>query len=244
VITTDRLVDTEEVDAVKVADEEPAGTATEAGTLTVVLLEEIPTDAPPDGAGPESVTVQVLLLPPATVAGAQLGILNTRDVELMLIDVVTVAPPELALTVAVMVGALVEAVTVKFADTAPAATVTLAGLVRKSDEPLRVTTAPPAGAAEASVTTHAVEAPGTIVVGLQLRDETGGPDDPPPVPPAAASASELPVAFTPKVWLKLVAIAVVPDVRLKVTEATTPFAMMFEFIPLTTHVYSPEFVVH
>ena len=59
--------------AVKDPEELPAPTMRVAGTLTVALLLESPTLAPPPGAAPDSVTVHVLLAPPPTVAGAQLS---------------------------------------------------------------------------------------------------------------------------------------------------------------------------
>jgi hypothetical protein len=62
---------TAEVVAVKDPEEVPAPTVRVAGTLMAALLLERATLAPP-GAAPESVTVQVLLAPPTTVAGVQL----------------------------------------------------------------------------------------------------------------------------------------------------------------------------
>ena len=69
VITTDRVTDTAEVDAVNVVDSDPAGTVTDAGTVTTILLSDRLMTAPPNGAAPDSVTVQVLESPPITVAG-------------------------------------------------------------------------------------------------------------------------------------------------------------------------------
>ena len=59
--------------AVKDPEELPAPIMRVAGTVTVALLLESPTFAPPPGAAPDSVTVHVLLAPPTTVAGAQLS---------------------------------------------------------------------------------------------------------------------------------------------------------------------------
>jgi hypothetical protein len=98
---------------------------------------------------------------------------------------------------------------------------------------------PPVGAAADSVTVQVVEAPVEIVEGLQLSEETDGPDPPPPpppVPPALARVSELPVASTPTVWLRLVVVVVNPVERLSVTEATTPLVMIFLFVPLRRQV--------
>jgi hypothetical protein len=58
--------------AVKDPEEAPAPTMRVAGTLTAALLLESATLAPPDGAAAERVTVQVLLAPPTTDAGAQI----------------------------------------------------------------------------------------------------------------------------------------------------------------------------
>jgi hypothetical protein len=69
VITTDCVDVTTEVEAVNGAEEEPAGIVTEAGKVTTILLSERVTTAPPEGAAPESATVQVLELPPVTTAG-------------------------------------------------------------------------------------------------------------------------------------------------------------------------------
>ena len=69
VIATDRVTETAVVDAINVVDEDPAGTVTDAGRVTTILLSVRLMTAPPKGAAPESVTVQVLESPPITVAG-------------------------------------------------------------------------------------------------------------------------------------------------------------------------------
>jgi hypothetical protein len=60
---------TDVVVTVKFALDEPPGTVTLAGTLVAVELSLNETTAPPDGAGPVSVTVPVDELPPVTLAG-------------------------------------------------------------------------------------------------------------------------------------------------------------------------------
>jgi hypothetical protein len=50
-------------------DDDPAGTVTDAGMVTTILLSDRLMTAPPKGATPESVTVQVLESPPITLAG-------------------------------------------------------------------------------------------------------------------------------------------------------------------------------
>ena len=69
-IVTDLLRDTVCVLIVNVAVVAPLGTVTFAGTLaTEVLLLDKDTTAPPEGAGPVSVTVPVEGLPPRTLDG-------------------------------------------------------------------------------------------------------------------------------------------------------------------------------
>ena len=52
------------------AERAPAAIVTDAGTVAAVELSERATTAPPEGAAPESVTVQVLDAPPVTEPGA------------------------------------------------------------------------------------------------------------------------------------------------------------------------------
>jgi hypothetical protein len=54
---------------VKVVETDPAETVTDTGIVTISLLVESPTTAPPKGAGLDSATVQTLELPPVTVKG-------------------------------------------------------------------------------------------------------------------------------------------------------------------------------
>jgi hypothetical protein len=61
---------TADVVAVNVVDEDPAGIVAEAGTVAAGELSDKLTTAPPDGAAPESVSVQVLDAPPVTDPGA------------------------------------------------------------------------------------------------------------------------------------------------------------------------------
>jgi hypothetical protein len=56
--------------AINVANVLPAAIVTDAGTAAAVELSERATTAPPEGAAPESVTVQVLETPPVTEPGA------------------------------------------------------------------------------------------------------------------------------------------------------------------------------
>jgi hypothetical protein len=63
------LAVTAEVDAVNVVEDEPPAMLTFAGTVTAVLFRDTAKVIPPVGAGLDSVTVQLLEDPPATVAG-------------------------------------------------------------------------------------------------------------------------------------------------------------------------------
>jgi hypothetical protein len=65
--------------AVKAAVVAEGETATDAGVVRRVLLPDNATERPPDGAGALSVTVQVLLAPDISDAGAQ-----TREVTVTL----------------------------------------------------------------------------------------------------------------------------------------------------------------
>ena len=70
VIVDDVVADTALVDTVKFTVVAPAGTVTLAATVAaVVLLEDSVTTVPPAGAGPFSVIVPVLDVPPFTDVG-------------------------------------------------------------------------------------------------------------------------------------------------------------------------------
>ena len=125
-----------------------------AGTLTAGLLLESDTVAPPAGAGEASVTVPIALVPPTSVEG--------------LIDTpFTATCPLTAGVTLIGLAALVEPVAVicaftgcvtpevcteKFADVAPAGTVTVAGTLIAGLLLVSAIVAPPAGAGAARVT--------------------------------------------------------------------------------------------
>ena len=95
--------------AVKVAEVEPAETATDAGTLRRVLLEERPTLDPPAGAAVDRVTVQVLLPPEPSVAGLHPTEEIVRGAVKLIIAVAALAP-RLAVIVLVAPEVIVPAV--------------------------------------------------------------------------------------------------------------------------------------
>jgi hypothetical protein len=156
---------------VKVADLAAAGTVTETGTVNVALEFARVTLAPPVGAAWVSVTVQVLDELAPMLEGLQASDdtstgatrLTTALAELLLYVAVTVALV-LLLTVAV--------VTVKVADVAAAPTLTEAGTVNVALEFVRVTLAPPVGAAWVRVTVQVLEELGPRLLGLQDNADT------------------------------------------------------------------------
>jgi hypothetical protein len=149
----------------------PAGTTTLAGTAaTATLLLDRGTVRPPLGAGQDSVTVPVDVVPPVTLGG------RLSDLTVPGSATVTCAN-RVDVPVAVMVTVVNVAkfgYTVKFAAVLPAekirkrGTGTTAGLLLDI-----VTIAPPAGAGALSVTVPVKDPPPNLtVVGFRLRDVT------------------------------------------------------------------------
>ena len=77
VTVADRLVNTVPATALNEALADPAGTATEAGTASRLLLLESATEEPPAGAAWLRLTVQVETARERSVVGPQLNELNT-----------------------------------------------------------------------------------------------------------------------------------------------------------------------
>jgi len=171
---------------VNVALVTPAATVTLDGTLAaVVLLLERVTTAPPDGAAPLSVTVPVEEFPPVTLvglteseesvaAGGGAGV-TVSDADLVtplyIPEMLTVVDPATALVLIVNVALV-----------APAAIVTLDGVLATFVLLLEsVTTAPPEGAAPLSVTVPVEEFPPVTLVGFTESEErvtdTGAEED-------------------------------------------------------------------
>src|SRR5436190_705272 len=158
----------------KLAVVAPAATVTEAGTAAAALLLARVTTTPPAGAAEVSVTVPVLPIPPRTAVGFSVKAFSAAGG--FTASVAAFAAP---LKVAVMVTAVCavtgSVVMAKVAVIAPAATVTDAETIAALTLLLvSVTTAPPAGAAVASVTVPVLPPPPTSVAGLSATEFSGG----------------------------------------------------------------------
>ena len=160
----------------KVAVEEPAGTETLAGTGSAVpsLLARFTVNELE--AALVRVTVQVVVCPGSTVAGAQASVLSTAGAA-SVNEKVLDPPLAAAVTTAVSSVVTADAVTVKAAVVAEAATVTLGAdnvaLALLLD---RFTDTPPDGAAADSDTVQ-LAVPGALMVdGVQTSPLTVGSD--------------------------------------------------------------------
>ncbi len=160
---------------VNVALVAPAATVTLDGVLaTFVLLLESVTTAPPEGAAPLRVTVPVEEFPPMTLVGfteseESVGAGGGAGVTVSEADLVT--PLYIPEMVTVVDAATALVLIVNVALVAPAATVTLDGVLAVVLLLERVTTAPPEGAAPLSVTVPVEEFPPVTLVGFTETEE-------------------------------------------------------------------------
>ena len=160
------------VETVKVAEVEPTGIVTDAGTVAALVLLEVSVTTVATGAAAERVTVADDVAPPRTEVGVRTT-LATLGLAVIVKAAVADWPFAVAVIVedpAVNVNALV---TVNVAVVEPDATVTVAG----TDAPVvleRLTTKPAAGAAELIVTVPVEVAPPSTLVGLKVRPVTAG----------------------------------------------------------------------
>jgi hypothetical protein len=155
---------------VNVAAVAPAATVTLLGTVAAdVLLLVSVTFAPPDGAGPFSVTVPVDKLPAAAVTGLSATELGTRAITVRTAVAVVLLYVHEIVALALLVTALL--VTVNVAVVALAATVTLAGTVAAAVSLLlSATTVPPLGAGPLIVTVPVDVLPPVTEVGLSIKE--------------------------------------------------------------------------
>ncbi len=135
---------------------------------------------------------------------------------------------------------MVPAVAVKVVDVRPAATVTDPGTLRLVLVLVRVTVAPPAGAAPDRVTVQ-VELPELLkVAGRQDREVTVGHAPPVTVPPVAERGMAVPAAEAATVLLTPIAVVATPTAMVRFTTATVPLEMVPALIPEATQLYVPE----
>lgn len=168
VTVADCCATTAETVAANVQLAEPAGTVTEAGTPTAVLLLARPTLSPAFGAGWLSVSVQSAVAGPASKEGLHVSPLSSAFAEM---STATVCdwPPAPAVTAAIKPPPVVEALTGKLALLNPGATRTVAGTVRAAWLLEMFTAVPPPCAALVRVAVQLAVPPG-ITLGGQLRD--------------------------------------------------------------------------
>jgi hypothetical protein len=160
----------------KVALVAPCATGTLAGTVAAALPLDSVTTNPPAGAAAVNVTVPWELVPPVTLDGLTATADNAAGCETGLIvsAALRVTPPYAPPIVAVVAAEVAAVETVNVWLVAPAAIVMLAGSVAPVLLLVRVTTAPPDGAALVSVTVPVEVFPPTTVVGLSDSAESVG----------------------------------------------------------------------
>lgn len=180
-------VETPEVVMPKVAEKEPCGTTTcdEAGLAAAGLEVESATGIPPAGAGAESVTVPVAVVPLTIdvvlrVRLERAGAVTTTGGSKVIVELS--APPFTdAVTLARVFVVVAEAVAGTAALWAPAGTIRVAGTARAVWLLLNETVVPEAGAAEVRVTLQVADPGVCRVVGEQAIPERlgEGATDPP-----------------------------------------------------------------
>lgn len=224
----------------KVADVDPAGTVTDAGTVSAELVLVRVTALPPVGAAWFSVTVQALDALGPRLAGLQLIAVTTVGATRLMVTLCE--PPRVAVTVADWLAANVPVVALKAADVEPAATVTEAGTVRAALVLVSATEVPPAGAAKLRVTVQVLEAFSPRLVGLQANVESetvaGGTR---PTVVVCEPPFRVPVIVT--FWLLLiVAAAVAVNVPLVCPDVTinVPGMVRFELLLLSAITVQPD----
>lgn len=161
------------VPILNVADVEPDGIVTEAGTVALLVLELRATVMPPRGAGPLRVAVPVADVPPGTVFGEMLILLRVVGV---IISVANFATPEIVANILAVVDfdtAVVGILNVVVV--APAAIVTDDGTVALVLLEVRPTSIPPVGAGPLMVTVPVEGVPPATVDGAsEMLEREGG----------------------------------------------------------------------
>ena len=149
------------VKTLNVADVAPEGMTTVAGTGAVVEFDVNDIVSPPVGAAPFSETVPTAVAPPATGFGLIEKFVSAAGVMVRVVE--TCDPLSEAVKVAMTDFDSPTVVTVKVPVVAPAATVTVAGMLASCVVEESATTVPPAGATLLRVTVPVTEFPPTTV---------------------------------------------------------------------------------
>jgi hypothetical protein len=142
-------------------------------------------------------------------------------------------------TVTLAFAVTVVVLMLKVAVVALAATVTEAGTFNCALLSARVTEAPPAGAAEVSVTVHVLEAFAPKLAGLQTSELTPGRAPAVTTPPVAVTAVALPDGRDATALTSPIAVVVALGATVIFKTATVPFEMMVLFTPYATQVREP-----
>jgi hypothetical protein len=226
--------------AEKVVELEPAGTVTDAGTVSDELLAVRVTAAPPVDAIPLRMIVQVVDPAGARLDGRQARELVTKEgadgaggtkVNVALRDAV----PSDAVTVSLVLAVTPLALAVNAPDADPAAMTKDAGTVRVLLAPPIVSVTPPLGAAPLRVAVQ-LDVPGVVMEeGLHANELNTGIEPTVSVPPVALVVKDPPVDEAATAFTRLM--LTVPRVMAGVMEtvATTPSEMAVVFTPEARH---------
>ena len=158
--------------AEKVAESSPASTVTVAGAVTPGCPTVMLTIHPPAGAFPVSFIVPVTVLPPT---GVLLGnpIDNTRGASTFSVPV-TERLPVVPVTATLLSATVTSVVAEKSTVVAFPGTVTVAGTLTSGFALINVTTVPPAGAGDCSVTIPVVIMPPVTLAGVNVTERMTG----------------------------------------------------------------------
>jgi hypothetical protein len=226
--------------AVNVVELEPAGTVTDAGTVSDELLEVRLTAAPPVGASPVRIRVHVVDPAGARLAGRQareLGTTRRADVAggIKVNVVLREAVPSDAVTVSLVLAVTPVAVAVNAAEADPAAMTNDDGTVRLLFVPPIVSVTPPLGAAPLRVAVQ-LDVPGVVMEeGLHTNVLNTGIEPTVSVLPVPLAVKDPPMDEAATAFTTLM--LMLPRVMAGVMEtvATTPSDMAVVFTPEARH---------
>lgn len=213
--------------AVKAVELEPAGTVTDAGTPRLVLLELRLTAAPPEGASPVRIRVQVLEPVGARLDGVHASEFGTTEgaVAVKLMVDCREAPLRETVTVAELLAFTVEAVALNVAEADPAATATELGTVKLLLLLLVPSVRPPVAVAPLKVTVH-FDVPAVLRdEGLHVNELSVGVEPTVMVPPVVLESIDPPADEAAKTLVTLVLKVPVEIEGVIDTVATTPSAI-------------------